>query len=211
MNLNDYKNAKIINSLSLDIPSSASPFMLPDKIALVAAGDWLVSNHNYLNTMVDARDRNSEMFFSQFIGSVASLKKYLLQGPLSQPNHILFLLIDGTGHFFGHVGLKYDFTRGFEVDNVMKFSLDEKGLMSAAIKTLLVWIKDELDVDSVYLKVISTNVRAIRMYTQLGFVLRKSYYLMESNLVNSLTILEPCALEDSNTSEKMYVLHLDFN
>jgi len=208
MNLNVYKDANLADSLSLNISSYNSPTKLSDHFSLVAAGDWLISNNNFINKMVEAREHNSKMFFSRFIGSSASMEKYLLQGPLTQPNHILFLILDFNGTLFGHLGLKFDAAKGFEVDNVMKILSTKTGLMGAALKTLLTWVKNELCADSAYLKVLSTNSRAIKLYTQLGFVISETYSLRESNLTNGLNILEPCSQEDSNISEEMYVLNI---
>ncbi len=188
-----------IDSKLLSIPADLS-------LECRAAGPWLLSIDDWLQLMKDSRELNSGMYFSRFPPSLGSLVEYLSEGPLGNQNQILFLLIDQVGNLHGHIGLKLDSEGNVEIDNVLRISSDFPGIMRIALNKIMLWGQRYLGFRQYFLKVISTNDRAIKLYRDLGFALRESIPLKVKIDPNGLTNLSPTSKEESNTKEEMFIM-----
>ncbi len=170
------------------------------------AGPWLLDVTDWLEQMKSSREINREMYFSRFPPSIESLSKYLSKGPIKNENQILFLVVDHFGNLHGHIGLKLDTDKNVEVDNVLRISKGFPGIMKFALNEILCWGSDNLGIREYFLRVISTNSRAIKLYEDLGFTLLERCSLKIESLPNGLTNLKPSSKEDSNTTEEMLIM-----
>ena len=154
---------------------------------------------------MNSRHVNREMYFSRFPPSIESLSKYLSVGPLGNENQVLFLVIDHFGNLHGHLGLKQDSDGNVEIDNVLRISSDFPGIMKIALNEVLMWGKD-LGFSHYFLKVISTNTRAIKLYRDLGFTLRDRQFLKIESSSGGLINLIPTFETESNTIEELFIM-----
>jgi hypothetical protein len=173
-----------------------------------AVGPWLLNYKPWLEQMMDTRELNREMYFSRFPPSINSLTRYLVKGPIENPNQILFLIFDQLGILHGHVGLKLDLAGNFNFDNILRIDRSSPGVMKMALQTLLTWGNKILGISEYSLQVISTNKRAIAIYNELGFSLQKRMNLRTENFSEGITNLVPATKEDSNTKEEMFIMRI---
>jgi hypothetical protein len=171
-----------------------------------AVGPWLLNYKPWLEQMVDTRELNREMYFSRFPPSINSLTRYLIKGPIENPNQILFLIFDQLGILHGHVGLKLDPAGNFNIDNVLRITRSSPGVIRIALQKILTWGNEFLGISEYSLQVISTNKRAIAIYNELGFSLQKRINLRSKNFSDGITNLVPSTKENSNTAEEMFIM-----
>jgi RimJ/RimL family protein N-acetyltransferase len=175
-------------------------------VECLVVGSWILECDPWLEQMTRARELNKTMFFARFPPSIDSLKKYLKQGAIENPNQILFLFVDQNGELLGHIGLKMNTFRNFEVDNVLRVSFGAPSLMSIMLGRILEWAIDELDPEEFSLKVMSTNLRAISLYEKHGFVLSERCHLKIETFTTNTSTLVPSDIDHSNTSEEMFTM-----
>jgi len=173
-----------------------------------AVGPWLLNHEPWLEQMMDTRELNREMFFSRFPASISSLTRYLVEGPIENPNQILFLILDQLGILHGHVGLKLDITGNFNIDNVLRITRGTPSVIRMALRTILTWGYENFGISEYRLQVISTNKRAIAIYNELGFSLQKRIKLRTENFPDGKTSLVPSTNGGSNTVEEMFIMSI---
>jgi RimJ/RimL family protein N-acetyltransferase len=118
------------------------------------------------------REAANVFFPSQFPVTVAGTQRWLMQQLLEVPDRLLLWVCGNDGKRLGHLGLfRFDFkTPTVEIDNVVRgLEGAVPGLMTAALETLLTWSFETLGMAEIYLRVLSDNVRALRLYERCGF------------------------------------------
>lgn len=169
---------------------------------MVPVGPWILGEHNLMRKMAMWRESSMDMFFSRFRASMSSTREYLATYSLGKPDRILFLL-ETNGVFVGHVGLSNVGQGSAEIDNVIKGeSADSPAFISEALRCMISWARSTLEISHFQLRVLSTNSRAIKLYTSLGFYLVKSDFLMERKCPAGAIHLVPCSSHEATVSEK---------
>ena len=181
----------------------------PGEIDFKVAKAWVIDDNNVIDTLVAARERNKLMFFARFDANRQSMKTYLIQGPINDPNRILFLAFDFEQNLIAHAGFKSTNSNSIELDNVMKVDENSASSMYLIIKVLLNWVKNHYPEKSIDLKVLSTNHRALRLYQKLGFIEIGSSPLKLSPGLNGNESLNECLEQDSNTNERMIFMKIE--
>lgn len=116
------------------------------------------------------RKKHADWFPSQFPVTQIRTKKWLEKGVIDQSDRLLFMIYM-AGVYRGHVGL-YRFNRTgktCEIDNIVRGRNGVKGMMEASIRLLMQWGKETLGITGYTLQTTSDNIRAIALYTRLGF------------------------------------------
>jgi RimJ/RimL family protein N-acetyltransferase len=206
LTFSEYKGLRQESSFSLSIDSSILGFRDGLKLECRVAGSWLLGRDIWLEQMRDARDESKEMYFARFPPSIESLSTYLLTGPIMNKSQILFLIIDKTDNLYGHVGLKVDESGNVEIDNILRTSRDLPGIMKIALDKIMCWGSQCLGISEYFLKVISTNRRAISFYNSVGFSLQDERHLRIERVTNEILQLIPVSVIESNTEEKMLIM-----
>jgi RimJ/RimL family protein N-acetyltransferase len=153
-----------------------------------------------------AREERKQMYFSRFPPSNTSLSNYLVRGPLNDSSQILFLILDEFKTLYGHVGLKFNSLGKIEIDNVLKISKNTPGLMRIALQKVIAWGNYTLGIAEFHLQVISSNTKAISLYSNLGFYEKERISLKVESLGNEIINLVPCDSKLSNTFEEMLLM-----
>jgi len=203
-----FKGLTFENSYCFKLDSSFLEISADLSFECKVVGPWLLNYKPWLEQMMDTRELNREMYFSRFPPSINSLTRYLVKGPIENPNQILFLIFDQLGILHGHVGLKLDLAGNFNFDNILRIDRSSPGVMKMALQALLTWGNKILGISEYSLQVISTNKRAIAIYNELGFSLQKRMNLRTENFSEGITNLVPATKEDSNTTEEMFIMRI---
>lgn len=181
----------------------------PEYGYLIPVGPWVLGEQDLLAKMTLWRESAMDMFFARFQASVSSTRDYLSTYSIAMPNRILFL-VEVKGRFVGHLGLSNVCRQNAEIDNVIKGEqVEPRKLMTHAVERLLVWAEHSQGIKNFRLRVISTNSRAIRLYSSLGFQLVRSDFLRESTDIPGATHLIPCSVETASVPAKSYLM--EFN
>lgn len=181
----------------------------PGKIYFEVAKAWVLNENRVIDSMVAARERNKLMFFARFDANRESMKTYLFNGPVNNPNRILFLVFDFEKNLIAHAGFKSTNSNFIELDNVMKIDENDTISMYSIITILLNWVKNYYPEKTIVLKVLSTNHRALRLYQKLGFEEYGNSPLRLSGGTNGNASLNVCIEHDSNTYERMILMKIE--
>ena len=204
----EFKEATFEKSYSFKLDSMPKGIPVDLTFECKVAGPWLLGFKPWIEQMKDVRELHKKMYFSRFPASMESTKKYLLNGPIGNPNQILFLILDLAGTLHGHVGLKLDHKGIVNVDNVLRINNGSPGVMKVALQEILTWGNTTLGVSEYSLRVISTNVRGIALYKELGFSVRERINLKTENFLDGSVILSPSTKNHSNTTEEMLIMNI---
>ncbi len=167
-----------------------------------------LDNLDFIGKILSTRQLYSDNYFNQINPTLSNLKNYLLEGPINNPNHYLFTLVDSEMNIVLCCGFKVSENNLFEIDNVMLLSPLYPWLMYSALSAMISWINENFRVSCIYLKVSSNNKSAINLYEKLGFSLTQTSYLKKIYTSNSEYRLVPCENEDSNSNIKMCRMEL---
>lgn len=153
-----------------------------------------ISDHSVISCLASWRKAQEQWFPAQFRVTLAGTRRWTHRQLLAAPDRILFLIRLFDGVYIGHVGLyRFDFAqKSCEIDNVIRGANDVPGIMTLALKTLILWAKQVLGVQTLYLRVFADNTRAIALYKRCGFHAVKKIPLRnvhEENIVKWVEIL----------------------
>ena len=175
---------------------------------LVPVGDWILTDDELISRLGLWRAREMDMFLAQVESTAAKTKVYLREYSIARDDRILFMIETEEG-FVGHIGLANIEDSTAEIDNVMRgVPAHGDGLMSASERALVSWAFDNLDVTSLHLRVLSSNVAAKRLYERDGFATTKRLSLRREPAVDG-TVLVPCDSNQANVPFTCDVMTLD--
>jgi len=117
------------------------------------------------------RDKAQPWFPSQFMVTKERTKTWVDKQLMKLKDRILFFVKKASGERVGHVGLfRFDFAaQHCEIDNIVRGEDGWKGAIEAACATMIEWAFSELGMQKLFLRVVSDNQRAIKLYERLGF------------------------------------------
>lgn len=125
-----------------------------------------------LRMLMDWRRTAAPAFLVQSPLSMASTQRWMIRELLNLPRRILFWVTTAQGERIGHVGL-YHFhfaDRRVELDNVVRGVSDVfPGGMGLALRALIDWVFERLEMTQMGLRVFADNTRAVQLYERLGF------------------------------------------
>jgi len=179
-----------------------------DEFVLKLVDRNFLNNLDFIEKILSTRQLHSDNYFNQITPTLSNLKNYLLEGPINNPNHYLFTLVDSEMNIVLCCGFKVSENNLFEIDNVMRLSPQYPGLMYSALSAMISWMHENFRVSCIYLKVSSNNVSAINLYKKLGFSLTQTSFLKKIYTSNDEYRLVPSENKDSSSSIKMYRMEL---
>lgn len=131
-----------------------------------------LNNNVEIEKIAKWRQNNQQFFTTQFNVSVEGTKRWLEEAILWSDSRILFMVETEDQIPIGHVGLCEidDKNKYCLFDNILRGDTEHfKGGMRLACSALLDWCFRVLDMETIYLQVLSDNSRAIHLYEELGF------------------------------------------
>jgi len=144
--------------------------------------------------LTHARNSNPLSFLTMFTATEEGTRKWLSQVVAKEHNRILFMLKNKKNHsYYGYMGLAFGDKEGgyIEADAVVRIAKHKiHGLMKASLVGLLQWVRNELGINTIGVRVLTDNA-AIAFYEKCGFVKQKIIDLYESkDLDGKLVALE---------------------
>ena len=204
----DLKGPTFESSFALPLNYDHSRISETIKLECRVAGPWILDSTYWLEQMMNAREANKQMYFSRFSPSIPGLSNYLARGPIENPNQILFSVVDQSRVLYGLVGLKLNSIGIVNVDNVLKISKDLPGIMKVALLKVMAWANHAMGIKEFELQVISTNTKAIALYSNVGFNVKERISLRVESLDGGITNLVPSEIKFSNTFEEMLIMKM---
>lgn len=116
------------------------------------------------------REAHQYAYPSRFSVTVEGTTNWLREAVIENANRLLFLIQDALLRPLGHLGILRLPDGRLEIDNVLRGEPVFPGLMTAAMRTLENWVLLELDTQTLSLRVLQSNTRAVDFYLRLGYV-----------------------------------------
>lgn len=186
--------------LGLRIPGYESCFLRPiatrrehlDAIDIACLTKW--------------RNRHVNAFLTEFNATDERTATWLTNSVHTDDSRILFMIEGMHGERLGYMGIAYiDWERLYvEADAIVSSGITPKGMMAAALRTVLGWAVGQLGLQEVAVRVLSDNP-AIVFYKKIGFEETKRVPLKRIVADNSVSWIEDNTL---TLSERYLVHHL---
>lgn len=123
-----------------------------------------------VDCLTEWRNRNTRSFLTEFDATPARTRNWLTSSVGSDSSRILFMVDDDAGPSLGYIGLAFiDWEGGHaEADSVVRGRDGRTGAMSAALRTLLTWAREDLGLSAFGVRVLADNP-ANSFYRKFGF------------------------------------------
>lgn len=161
------------NEISTDV-SPTIPVMQDGKqiATLRVITKSMLNDDNVVELLTKWRSEHQDAFPSQFKVTHEGTKRWGQKQLLDLPDRILFFLETPEGKPYAHLGLyRFDFgKKSCEIDNIVRGESTQPGSMTHALRALIIWTFETLQVKTQYLQVFSDNEQAVRLYRRCGFV-----------------------------------------
>jgi dTDP-4-amino-4,6-dideoxygalactose transaminase/RimJ/RimL family protein N-acetyltransferase len=152
-----------------------------------------LENSQEIRLLAKWREQAQIWFPSQFAVTEAGTKTWLDKQVLQKNDRILFMIETPEKVSIGHAGLfRFDYQkRCCELDNIIRGEKDIlPGIMTQACNSLLDWTFNTLDISNVYLRVVSDNIQALKLYNRLEFKEIQRIPLMKVEEANCIRWIE---------------------
>ena len=164
---------------------------------------------NDIQCLTNWRNKYADAFLTEFTSTVEQTTKWLSDFVDKNDNKILFMIDDAFGNTFGYMGLDYIVWENSygEADAIVRGENAPKGTMKECLSSLLSWAKQNLELNTIGVRVLSDN-SAISFYEKIGFVehqrvplkkvnyQNKSVWEEDTNIINSSRNLVYFLLQD---------------
>jgi len=132
------------------------------------------ANQDLVETFSRWRANAADGFPNRFTVTVKGTGIWLNRQVLEVKDRILFLIQDSAGRPYGHLGLMHllESPGRAVIDGVIRgeISGDRSGIMKKSMRTVIEWAFRSLGLHALDIHVLNDNIRALRLYTVLGFV-----------------------------------------
>jgi RimJ/RimL family protein N-acetyltransferase len=166
------KVLEIVKRLKTDAPSEACGMPTHPSVTLQPVTWSDAGDSRSVELLAEWRKKANPFFPAQFSVTAEGTHRWLIKSTLEAPERLLFWAVSPTGEKVGHLGLfRFEFDdRSVELDNVVRGVEGVlPGLMQAAVESLMTWTFETLAMQAMYLRVLSDNHRALRLYQRCGF------------------------------------------
>lgn len=129
-----------------------------------------------------ARNSNLISFLTVFTATDERTRNWLSQTVAKEDNRILFMLKNlRKKNYYGYMGLAFGNSEGSYIEADAVVRIDENiihGLMKASLTRLIQWVRNDLKINNVGVRVLSDNT-ALAFYEKCGFIKQKIQDLYE--------------------------------
>lgn len=140
------------------------------KYRLVFLTENAINNLEIMNLLFVWRKNNLSWFQAQFNITLEGTVRWFKDRVVGAPDRLLFIIKVGD-EYVGHVGLfRFDFSNfSCEIDNIVRGEKKYPGIIGDAILNMMKWGQSFLGVENYTLETFSDNLRALKLYENLGF------------------------------------------
>jgi RimJ/RimL family protein N-acetyltransferase len=124
--------------------------------------------------LTEWRNRNVRSFLTEFDATEERTRHWLQHSVAQDDSRILFMIVDEEHHSIGYIGIGgIDWERSTaEADSVVRGTEAHPGVMSAAMRTIIDWARQELKIKTMSVRVLGDNP-AVAFYNKCGFIERR--------------------------------------
>lgn len=144
-------------------------------------------DEDIVNMLTEARNFNADSFLTYFTATPQRTFRWIVDTVASDDTRILFAVRNlHTAALHGYMGLAHGDSTGdrIEGDAIVRFAAESRpGLMRKAFLRLVTWVKFELGLSEVWVRVLSDNP-AIEFYKKCDFMVAETVPLFEVRAAN---------------------------
>ena len=158
-----------------------------------------INDIKLITNLFEWREKNSFAYPSRNKLTMESTKSWLENSVLKNPKKILFKVLNDNLIFVGHIGLVIDDSEKstIEIDNVLRGENLNKGIMRDSVLSLVEWVNNVLFPEKICLKVLKSNLHALKFYEKLNFTKLEEYPLYKKITENGYSLIkDPFNLTD---------------
>lgn len=158
--------------------------------------------------LTEWRNRYVGAFLTEFKANPRRTARWLRENIANDDSRILFMIDDTDGKTFGYVGLAYInwSAASGEADSVVRGTDAPPGLMTEILKTLLIWARGQLGLQTIGVRVRSDNP-ALSFYQKFGFEELKRVALRKTSEDEMVKWVEDADLK-SESADTVYLVHM---
>lgn len=154
------------------------------------------------------RSAHESSFLSRFVPTEIRTSAWLANTFVSDQSNALYLIRE-NGRLIGHIGARSTSPESIEIDNVLKgVESFSRQTMSLALDLLLKHLTKSNKKIGIFLRVLSNNSRARRLYENAGFRVVQEDRLRQV-FTGTESHLEPCEAQVSNVEETLLTMKFD--
>ena len=143
------------------------------------------------------REKHQYAYPSSFKVTASGTGVWLSKAVLDNENRIIFWIRNKNMVPLGHVGVIFSENDGaFEVDNVLRGEAGSPGIMKFAMLKLESWVEEEFSAETIQLRVLKSNHRALSFYEGLGYVTTQETPLVKEINDEGYALVEGTPAED---------------
>jgi RimJ/RimL family protein N-acetyltransferase len=133
-----------------------------------------VLNESDVRCLTEWRNRFVTSFLTEFEATEGQTADWLAKSVYPDDSRILFMVDDAAHLTIGYMGISFiDWEIAYgEADSIVRGRAGSRGIMTAALQTLLVWGRSQLGLNTIGVRVRSDNP-ALDFYRKFGFVEQK--------------------------------------
>ncbi len=164
-----------------------------------------VTSKKHISMLARWRDRNKQWFPTVFRVTHEGTRLWLKEKVLDDPDRILFFIHFKGEEPFAHAGFdRWEDSGSWAIDNVLRGRTPKgsKGAMKVALGAMMEWAYDTFNFRVLTLTVFDDNIRAIKMYVDLGFRRIRKEPLVEKT-ENGVTVWE--AAESTSSAQRFHL------
>jgi RimJ/RimL family protein N-acetyltransferase len=167
---------------------------------LIPVGFWIETRPQLITNISEWRARDMRNYLVQFDSTFEKTRAYLIEKSINETDRLLFLIVDKSQNFIGHIGLSNVSDKSAELDNLMRGNPGgPKNFMELAEKSVIEFAFKLLQVKFISLRVLSFNFLAISIHQRLGFVLFERVFL-KKRIEDGEVRHEPATREESDVN-----------
>ena len=154
-----------------------------------------------LQLLSEWRNKYVSSFLTEFHAHPERTAHWLTEYVHDNDSKILFMLEDLHGTRLGHIGIAFiDWASGYgEADAIVSGGDSPPGLMKLALQTSLAWVRDQLGVTTLGVRVRSDN-SALEFYRKVGFQETKRICLRKELVADGIAWHEDPSLSEVEPS-----------
>jgi perosamine synthetase len=143
-----------------------------------------------ISLLAEWRAAHEYAYPTRFPVTFDGTKSWLSKAVVDNNSRLLFWVTDLHLRPLGHLGLIYDeLSNSLEIDNVLRGVPDVPGIMAASMLRIERFAEQEFSVDTLSLRVLGSNSRAVAFYKALGYEETQKTSLTEVSENGSLSLV----------------------
>lgn len=173
---------------------------------LLPVGEWVLSQTALLMSIAKWRKKFMRFYLTQSETDLKSTTEYIQSKIHHDSSAIFFMIADEQNEIIGHIGFSNITAVSAELDNILLGEYTAiKDLMKDVELQSIDWIRNFLNIERIFLRVLSYNFLAINLHQECGFSLEQLVPIKRMQY-SSKFIYEPCKQDETDLEFHLLVM-----